>query len=150
MAVRQVFGAVLLAYAVATGGAAAQEAEVRGAITETLSSWSSGDFETFGGYYSADARGFFLDGGNLVQGINVQALKAGYDAGLRAEFELRDLDVSVVDGVAVSSGYLDGSLTLPGGVVQSGTWRYTETRVREAGTWKVIQFHFSELATAGR
>ena len=150
MRVRQGLAALMLAYLLTATGAAAQEAAVRGAIDETLSSWSSGDFATFATSYAADAQGFFLDGGPLIEGVDVEALQAGYDAGLRADFTLRDLQVRLVGGVAVSSAYLDGSLTLPGGLVRSGTWRYSETRVQEGGKWKVIQFHFSDLAPTAR
>jgi len=133
------------------GGAAGQESEVREAVAGTLAAWSSGDFAAFAAFYSSDARGFFLDGGLLVEGgINAEALQVGYDAGIRADFDVRDIDVRVVGGVAVSVGYLEGSLTLPGGAVRSGTWRYTDTRIREAGIWKVIQFHISDLTVPGR
>ena len=150
MAVRRVWATLMLAYAVTAAGAAGQEAEVRSAVNETLATWSAGDFAAFAGFYTADARGFFLDGSVLVEdGIDVSALQAGYDAGIKATFTVRDLNIRMVGSVAVSSAYLDGSLTLPGGAVRDGTWRYTETRVKEGGTWKVIQFHFSDL-TAGR
>ena len=150
MRVRQGLAALILAYLVMAPGAAAQESAVRSAINQTLSAWAGGDFATFATSYMPDARGFFLDGGPLIEGVDVEALKAGYDAGLRAEFTLRDLQVRVVGGVAVSSAYLDGSLTLPGGLVRRGTWRYSETRIQDGGKWKVLQFHFSDLAPAGR
>ena len=139
-----------LAYAIAATGAAAQESEVRDFVEGTLAAWSSGDFQSFAEHYHPDARGFFLDGGNLIEGINVEGLQAGYDAGIRAELTLRDLDVQVYGETSVSVAYLDGSLTLPGGAVQPGTWRYTETRVRDGGTWRVVQYHFSEAAGSAR
>lgn len=150
MSVHKALSALLLAYAIGTGGAAAQEAEVRSAITETLSSWASGDFATFTGLYDPSARGFLLDGGLLVEGIDPAALQMGYNAGIRADFEVRDLKVRMVDGVALSAAYLDGSITLPGGLVKTGTWRYTDARVREGGTWRVVQYHFSDLTAMSR
>ena len=142
--------ALTLAYALTAGGAAGQESEVRQAVSGTLAAWSAGDFQAFASFYHPDARGFFLDGGVLLEGIDPAALQAGYEAGVRAEFELRDLDVRMTDGVALTAGYLDGSLTLPGGVVRNGTWRYTETRVPDGGVWKVIQFHFSDMTATAR
>lgn len=151
MVVRGIVAALVLGYAAGASGAVAQEAAVRQAISETLTSWESGDFETFASYYAADARGFFLDGGQRIDGgIDAATLQAGYEAGIRADFEVRDLDVQLVGGVALSTAYIDGSLTLPGGMVREGTWRYTETRVDRGGTWKVVQYHFSELAATGR
>ncbi len=150
MRLRFSFLAFALAYALGSGSAAAQEAQVRAAVTATLAAWAAGDFQTFASYYHPDTRGFFLDGSELVEGVNVAGLQAGYDAGIRANLTLRDLDVAVYGNAAVSVGYLDGSLTLPGGAVRPGTWRYSETRVREGDTWRVVQFHFSELVRAPR
>lgn len=142
--------ALVLAYAFLASGAAAQEADVRRAIRETLGAWSSGDFDRFASYYHPQARGFFLDGGVLLEGVDAEALKAGYEAGVRASFTLADLDVRLFGDVAVSEAYLEGALTLPGGAVRPGTWRYSETRIREGSTWKVVQFHFSPMTAAAR
>lgn len=129
----------------------AQEAEVQAAMEATLAAWNAGDLPGVAAHYAEETRGFFLDGGVLVRGFNLPALQAAYAAGFRASFTARDADVTVFGSVAVASAYLDGSLTLPGGDVREGTWRYTETRVNEGGRWLVVQYHFSPLETpAGR
>lgn len=150
MSLRRVVPLLMLAYAAGTGGVSAQEAEVRAAMTETLAAWAAGDFATFAGFYDAEARGFLLDGGMLVEGIDPAALRMGYEAGIRAEFTVRELDVRMVGGVALSTAYLDGSITLPGGSAQSGSWRYTDARVEEGGVWKVLQYHFSDMTASRR
>lgn len=123
----------------------AQEAEVEGAVNATLAAWSSGDYQAFVDQYHPDARGFFLDGGPLLAGgFDVQVLQAAADAGFAASVEVRDLDVQVHGSSSVAVAYLVGSLTLPGGFVMEGTWRYSETRVSTAQGWKVIQFHVSQ------
>ncbi len=137
-------GAVLIAGA-SPGTCDAQESEVRAAVEATLDAWSSGEFDTLASFYHPEAKGFFFDGGFLVDGVDVNALRVGYEAGVRAELTLRDLRVRLLGDAAVSSAYLDGALTLPAGVQIPGTWRYTETRVRDGATWKVIQYHFSTL-----
>jgi hypothetical protein len=116
---------------------------VRTAVAETLDAWKTGHFEAFAGFYHRDARGFFLDGGPLTGGFTVDALEAASAMGFQTELELEGLEVSVYDRVATSAGYLVGRLILPGGATVEGTWRYTDTRVLEDGTWKVVQFHFS-------
>ena len=125
---------------------AGQDAEVRQAVSETLAAWRSGDFERFATFYHTDTRGFFLDGGVLLEGFNVAALQAAYNTGFRADLELGEMHVSVRGDVALTAGLLEGALTMPGGGTVQGTWRYSDTRVLEEGTWKVVQYHFSELA----
>ena len=138
------FGLVVLLSA-AVPNVRAQEAEVSAAVTATLTAWADGEYETFVGYYHADARGFFLDGGALIQGFSAPALEAMAQAGFKADVEVRDLDVQMHGSTAVSVAYIEGSLTLPGGLVLEGTWRYSETRVETDNGWKVVQFHMSSL-----
>ncbi len=135
---------VTAALLIGPSSGAAQQADVEVAVSETLAAWKAGNFASFASFYHPDTRGFFLDGGFLLRGFNVAALQAAYNAGFRADFELRDLDVKLLDDVALSVAYLDGTLSLPGGDLIEGTWRYSETRVLSEGTWKVVQYHFSE------
>ena len=120
-----------------------QQAEVEAAVRSTLEAWRSGEYAAFVASYHPDARGFFLDGGDVVEGFSLEALEATADAGFRADVALTELDVAVYGTAAVAVGLLEGTLTLPGGMELSGTWRYSETRVREGGAWRVVQFHIS-------
>jgi len=128
----------------------AQEAAVQQSIDEMVTAWEAGDFEKFAEFYHEDTRGFFLDGGVLLEGFNVAALTAAYNAGFRAEMSVRDVDVRKYGEVAVSVAYMDGVLTIPGGGRVEGTWRYSETRIVEGDGWKIVQYHFSEQAALGR
>jgi uncharacterized protein (TIGR02246 family) len=147
---RKCVTAIVVVTACITFGATpsfAQEEEVRSAMLETLAAWSEGDFERFAEFYHPQSRGFLFDGGFLVEGFDAELLRAAYEAGFRATMQVRDVDIRIFGDVAVTTAYADGSLTLPGGAVQNGTWRYTEVRVREGGTWKIVQYHFSPLDT---
>lgn len=143
------FGLALAVWVSVAGSLVAQDTEVTAAVTETLDAWKQGRFEEFAAFYHDDARGFFLDGGALMGGFNVATLQAAYDAGFRADLDLRDLDVRVIGEVAISVAYLVGKLTLPGGGALEGSWRYSETRLPVDGTWKVVQFHFSQQEGPG-
>lgn len=137
------------ALAVLGAPAAAQQAEVEAAVRATLDAWRSGEYAAFVDSYHPDARGFFLDGGDVIEGFSLDALEATAEAGFRADVTLRALDVVVYGSAAVAVGMLDGTLTLPGGLQLAGPWRYSETRVRSEGGWKVVQFHISRREGAG-
>lgn len=123
------------------------EAEVRAALEATVAAWSAGDFDAFVGQYEEGVRGFFLDGGPLVLGFDVAALRMAHDAGLTAAVTARDVDVRVFGATAVTVAYIDGSINLPGGAGSiGGTWRYSDTRVRGDDGWKIVQYHVSELS----
>lgn len=123
------------------------ESQVRAAVVATLDAWTTGDFESLASHYHPDARGFFLEGAPLARGFNPTALQMAWDAGMRAEVSVRDLDVQVHGDAAASVAYVDGTLSLPGDQPPiTGTWRYSETRIVSGGAWKVVQYHFSRLA----
>lgn len=125
----------------------APESQVRAAVVATLDAWTTGDFESLASHYHPDARGFFLEGAPLARGFNPTALQMAWDAGMRAEVSVRDLDVQVHGDAAASVAYVDGTLSLPGDQPPiTGTWRYSETRIVSGGAWKVVQYHFSRLA----
>ena len=129
----------------ASSSAGAQEADVRAAVSETLAALIARDVTKFGSFYHADTRGFFVDGSTMIEGFSAVAVRIAYATGLRVNVVMSDLNVNVYGNTAVSGALFQGSVTLPGGAVASGTWRYSETRVLDDGTWKVIQYHVSQL-----
>jgi ketosteroid isomerase-like protein len=134
---------------VSTRSAAAQENEVRAAMIESLAAWSASDFQKLGSFYATQTRGFMLDGGMLISGYNAAALEAAVAVGFGFNMEPHDIDILLVtETVAVSVAIVEGSITMPGGAPQEGTWRYSETRKKEDGVWKVVQYHFSPLTLA--
>ncbi len=130
----------------ASGSLRAQEADVRAEVSETLSALATGDAATFVGFFHDDVRGFFVDGSAMIEGLNLLAVRAAYVTGLRTNLVMSNLNVRVYGNTAVSGALLAGSVTLPGGAVTTGTWRYSDTRLLEEGTWKIVQYHISQLA----
>ena len=118
---------------------------MRAAVSETLAALVTNDFTTFANFFHDDARGFFVDGSAMMGGVSALAFRAAYLAGLRTHLVMRDVNVRVYGNTAVSGALLGGSVTLPGGAVREGTWRYSDTRVLEEGTWKIVQYHISQL-----
>jgi ketosteroid isomerase-like protein len=127
----------------------AQQAEVRQAIVESLAAWRAADFQRLGTFYDARVRGYMLDGGMLLTGYNAEALQAAVDAGFSFSLEPQDIDILILNPtVAVAVAIVEGTITVPGGETQEGSWRYSETRVKDGSVWKVVQYHFSPLEQA--
>ena len=143
---RCVILAFCLTSSLASGSAAAQEADVRAAVTETLAALIARDVPTFARFYHDDTRGFFVDRTTMIQGFITIAVRLAFATGLRVNVVMSDLDVKVYGNTAVSGALFQGSVTLPGGAVASGSWRYSDTRVLDDGTWKVVQYHVSQAA----
>ena len=128
----------------ASSSVGAQEADVRAAVTETLAAIVAHDVPTFANFYHEDTRGFFVDRSSMIEGFSSLAVRAALLTGLRLDVTMSDLNVKVYGDAAVTGAVFQGSVTLPGGAVATGTWRYSETRVLEDGTWKVVQYHVSQ------
>ena len=130
----------------AAGSVRAQETDVRADVSATLAALAAGDATTFVDFFHDDVRGFFVNGSNMIEGISVLALRALYLTGLQTNVVMSELNVRVYGNTAVSGALLQGSVTMPGGAMISGTWRYSDTRVLDEGRWKVVQYHISQLA----
>lgn len=142
---RRVMFVFCLMSSFASGSAHAQEADVRAAVSATLAAVIARDVPTFASFYHDDVRGFFVDGSNMIRGFSSIAVRIAYATGLRVNVVMSDLTVKVYGDAAVSAALFSGSVTLPGGAVASGTWRYSDTRVLDDGTWKIIQYHVSQV-----
>ncbi|MFQ5704361.1 MAG: YybH family protein [Gemmatimonadales bacterium] len=130
--------------------AVAQVEEVRADEMRSLAAWKAGNLKEFAKYFSEDTRGFNLDGGTVFNGFSATALRVLLAAGFRFDVEPRDIDIEVYGNTAVSIAYLVGSVTFPGGTTRKGTWRYSDTRIKQQGKWRVVQYHISRLATPQR
>ena len=125
---------------------AGQETEVREALLRTVATWNNGAHEEFRSYFMPNVHGFYLDGAMLYEGLNpLEEDRALYAAGFKPNVAARQITIRVYGNVAVAAAYFSGTITLPGGQQLAGPWRYTETRIRDAGKWKIAQWHFSRL-----
>lgn len=125
---------------------AAQEAEIRDAILRTVAAWNSGAHEEFRSYFMPNVHGFYLDGAMLYEGLNpIEQDRAQFAAGFKPNVAARQITIHVYSNAAVAAAYFSGTITLPGGQLLLGPWRYTETRIRDGGRWKIAQWHFSKL-----
>ena len=141
---RRIIFIFCLMSSLASGSARAQEDDVRAAVTETLAALVARDVPAFANFYHEGTRGFFVDRSNMIEGFSSLAVRAAFITGLRLDVAMSDLNVKVYGDAAVVGALFRGSVTLPGGAVATGTWRYSETRVLDDGTWKVVQYHLSQ------
>ena len=141
---RRIILVFCLMSSLASGSARAQEDDVRAAVEETLAALVARDVPAFANFYHEDTRGFFVDRSNMIEGFSSLAVRAAFITGLRLDVVMSDLNVKVYGDAAVVGALFRGSVTLPGGAIASGTWRYSETRVLDDGTWKVVQYHLSQ------
>lgn len=123
---------------------AAQEAEIRQALQETIRAWNQARVDDFVQQFDPAVRGFYLDGGLMSEGVSRDATQALYDQGFKVNMELRHLDIRVFGNTAIVAGYMVGWVS-QGGVTDRGTWRFTEVRVNQNGGWRAVQYHFSKL-----
>jgi hypothetical protein len=125
----------------------AQETEVREALLRTVATWNSGAHDEFRSYFMPTVHGFYLDGAVLYEGLNpLDEDRALYAAGFKPNVVARQIAIRVYGNTAVAAAYFTGTIALPGGAQLQGPWRYTETRIRDGSTWKILQRHFSKLA----
>ena len=141
---RRIILVFCLMSSLASASVRAQEADVRAAVEATLAALIARDVPAYANFYHEDTRGFFVDRSNMIEGFSSLAVRAAFITGLRLDVAMSDLNVKVYGDAAVVGALFRGSVTLPGGAVATGTWRYSETRVLDEGTWKVVQYHLSQ------
>jgi hypothetical protein len=125
----------------------AQEAEVRDAVQKTVAAWNNGAIDEFRSNFLPQVQGFYLDGGVLMEGMGpVAEDKAAYAAGFKPNVVARQITIRIYGNTAVIAAYFTGAIKLPGNQQLVGPWRFTETRIKDSGKWKTVQWHFSRLA----
>ena len=136
--------AILLLISAGSAVGQTPEAEVTAAAKRTLDAYNRGDTTVFRSMFMPTVRGFWIDNSALTGGDDISAPEPpGGEP--KPNVSLRGLSVRVYGNTAVLAGYFVGTL-YAGGQAKNGTWRFTETRIKDRNTWKIVQFHFSPLA----
>jgi uncharacterized protein (TIGR02246 family) len=135
-----------------TGPAMADDADdIRAATVAHFAALNAGDAEAFVQHHQPDNTEFPPDNGLLVESDSLESqkkiLQAEFDAGLKTNLQLRHLKVKVYGNIAVVTGYVVGTVTLPGGESQQTTGRRSAVLIKQAGQWKEAHAHSSPLIT---
>ncbi len=75
-------------------------------------------------------------------------LRAEFNAGLKRNLQLRHVDAKIYGDVAVTTGYVIGTRTLPDGTTERVANRRTAVLIKQGGQWKEVHTHNSPLSLA--
>ncbi len=109
------------------------------ADVEAYVQWVAPEGTLYGGNGS-----FLQERNNTTEALRAN-LQGMFDAGLRYDYRIRNLEVKVYSDAAVATGYVVGSRNAPDGVTRQVTLRRTMVWSRQGGTWKVVHVHSSPL-----
>ncbi|MSR19814.1 MAG: hypothetical protein EXR91_02390 [Gemmatimonadetes bacterium] len=110
------------------------------AVRRTFAALSAGDVAAVRAEYASGARIFLEYGGLLEVDVDewLQMVRG-------VDWTSQEIDSRVLGTTAVTVVLVGGTLRLPGGAILEGPLRYSETRVRSQGTWKIAQQELSPL-----
>ena len=131
--------------------ALADDAEdVKKAVLATYAALNNGDVETYvrlvvpeGTLYGGNGS-FLQERHNTTEALRAN-LQGMFDAGLKYDYRIRNLEVKVYGDSAVATGYVVGSRTAPDGVTRQVTLRRTMVWMRLGEAWEVVHVHSSPL-----
>jgi ketosteroid isomerase-like protein len=126
------------------------ETAIEAAVLRHIRTLNAGDLDA-GSDYLADATDFGLDSGPRTtaafsrqrSAFGRQSLDDPGNFALQSNLRLRDLRISIHKDSAVATGYLVGTVPLPGGGSKKVMGRSTFVHVRQHGTWKLAHTHLS-------
>jgi ketosteroid isomerase-like protein len=124
-------------------------ADVRQATLAVLSAYTSGDVETIDSHWLPESSIFLGEGQLLAEpGFNKARYQAAFAEGLKFDFQWRHLSVKVYGSTAITTGYFEGTVSLPSGEILQGPWRSSGFWVKKDGKWKLAHVHNSYLLPA--
>jgi len=142
---RQLIVILMIGSLVLTTVATADDADdVKAAQLALIAALNEGDVEIIAQYLLSEHSRFPAEG-LLVEGFTKEDLKAAFNAGLKLAITARHLDVKIYGNTAIATGYIEGSITLPGGIFEEIRQRFTEVWIKQGDNWKRVHIHSSPL-----
>ncbi len=142
---RQLIVILMIGSLVLTTAAIADDADdVKAAQLALIAALNEGDVEIIAQYLLSEHSRFPAEG-LLVEGFTKEDLKAAFNAGLKLAITARHLDVKIYGNTAIATGYIEGSITLPGGIFEEIRQRFTEVWIKQGNNWKRVHIHSSPL-----
>lgn len=125
------------------------ESEVRDAVSSLFAGYNSGTVEAIERLVAPQQSSFRSEGGLLGQIVDPN-LRNAYRAGLKLDFKVNDLDVTVYGDTALATFVVGGLVTPPPGNGDArfdGPWRTSHLWQRQGGAWRLVHAHQSALGT---
>ena len=123
--------------------------DVKAAVLKYITSVNAGDAEGRTVGRSPDWSTFNRGGALLARTASLEeqkkAFKASVDAGVKRNYQLRNLEVKVYGNTAVVTSYLVGTRTAPNGDIARWTDRRTGVLVKQGGEWREVHLHQSPI-----
>ena len=123
--------------------------DVRATVLNYITSVNAGDAEGRTAGRSPDWSTFNRGGALLARTASLEeqkkAFQASVDAGVKRNYQLRNLEVKVYGNTAVVTSYLVGTRTAPNGDIARWTDRRTGVLVKQGGTWREVHLHQSPV-----
>jgi len=142
---RQLIVILMIGSLVLTTVATADDADdVKAAQLALIAALNEGDVEIIAQYLLSEHSRFPAER-LLVEGFTKEDLKAAFNAGLKLAITARHLDVKIYGNTAIATGYIEGSITLPGGIFEEIRQRFTEVWIKQGNNWKRVHIHSSPL-----
>jgi len=143
---RQLIVILMIGSLVLTTAAIADDVDdVKAAVLAVDDAYNRGDVEIIAQYLLSEHSRFPAEG-LLVEGFTKEDLKAAFNAGLKLAITARHLDVKIYGNTAIATGYIEGSITLPGGgIFEDIRQRFTEVWIKQGDNWKRVHIHSSPL-----
>ena len=144
--VRSICRALMLCFGAAGGVpalAASQETDIDVVVLRAFSALSEGDVDAYLSQVRPGARVIVHYSGTLELHVDE------WRESLRdVTWEPGQISSRVFGNTAVTVAQLDGTLRMPGGDALDGPWRFAETRIRDQGTWRIVQLELSAVDPA--
>lgn len=122
------------------------EGEVKAALDAFIAGLNAGKVEQVAQYLAPQQNAFRGDKGPLAFFVDPDGFREDLRAGVKLNFQARNLETAIYGDTALSTCFLSGSVTLPGGNTRAdGPWRLSLVWNRQGGAWKIVHAHQSEL-----
>jgi hypothetical protein len=117
--------------------------DVRAAVLGLYSALDAGDADAFLPYMAPGGYTEFGEDGNPLFNIDEEYVKRAFKEGLRADFEIQELKVKVLENAAVATGYRVGRFIIPNTPTEKRKLCLSMTWFRQEGKWKLVHVHLS-------